>query len=190
MASIRIISVMELAAEYTHSLGAWDEANALRRAGGRPCARPRRVPASSFRRGVAAGHAGASSYQDSTHISDDVVTAGVTHGMFGLEASGFHGAEPGENRWIVSQGAFDSYSARFTVTPNANWTGQFSAGRLTHPEALEAGDQVRSTASVTYNKPYARGNWASSVIWGRVHKTGDGANLNGYGVESVAKFAE
>jgi len=84
----------------------------------------------------------------------------------------------------------DSYSARFTVTPNANWTGQVSAGRLTHPEALEAGDQVRSTASVTYNKPYARGNWASSVIWGRVHKTDGQANLNGYGVESVAKLAD
>jgi hypothetical protein len=54
---------------------------------------------------------------------------------------------------------------------------------------LEPGDQVRTTASITYNRPYARGNWATSVIWGRVHKTPDGANLNGYGLESVARFA-
>jgi hypothetical protein len=108
--------------------------------------------------------------------------------MFGIEASGFHGAEPGENRWTVGYGAIDSYSARFTVTPNARWSGQVSAGRLTHPEALEPGDQIRTTASVTYVRPYAQGEWASSIIWGRVHKTGDGANLNGYGAESVTRF--
>jgi hypothetical protein len=150
-----------------------------------PVAYPHRVSAAELPQATLAHH-----LQDSTHISDDVVTVGVTHGMFGLEASGFHGAEPGENRWIISQGAIDSYSARFTLTPNSNWTGQVSAGRLTHPEALEPGDQVRSTASVTYNKPCARGNWASSVIWGRVHKTYGGANLNGYGVESVARFVD
>jgi hypothetical protein len=61
---------------------------------------------------------------------------------------------------------------------------------LTHPEALEPGDQVRTTASVTYNRPYKQGNWASSVIWGRVHKTGNGDNLNGYTLESIARFAQ
>src|SRR5579859_2776612 len=31
--------------------------------------------------------------QDSTHIADDVITLGVTRGIFRLEASGFHGRE-------------------------------------------------------------------------------------------------
>src|SRR5205823_13031452 len=37
--------------------------------------------------------------QDSTHIADDVITVGVTHGIFRLEASGLHGHEPDEQRW-------------------------------------------------------------------------------------------
>jgi hypothetical protein len=180
---------MELALEYTHSIGRGTKLTLYAAPVGDPAlgpvAFPHRVSAAELPQATLAHH-----LQDSTHISDDVVTLGVAHGMFGLEASGFHGAEPGENRWIVSQGAIDSYSARFTVTPDENWTGQISAGRLAHPEALEPGDQIRSTASVTYNRPYAHGNWASSLIWGRVHKTSDGANLNGYGAESVARFLE
>jgi len=74
------------------------------------------------------------------------------------------------------------------VTPNARWSGQFSSGRLTRPEALEPGDQVRTEASVTYVRPYAQGDWATSAIWGRVHKTDNQANLNGYDLESVARF--
>jgi hypothetical protein len=180
---------MELAIEYTHSLGPKTKLTLYGAPIGDPAlgpvAYPHRVSAAELPQATLAHH-----LQDSTHISYDVVTAGVTSGIFGIEVSGFHGAEPGENRWIISQGAIDSYSARFTVTPNANWAGQFSAGRVTHPEALEPGDQVRTTASVTYNRPYKGGNWASSLIWGRVHKTDGGANLNGYGLESVAQFLE
>ena len=54
------------------------------------------------------------------------------------------------------------------------------------PEALEPGDIVRSTASVTYNRPLATGYWATSLIWGRNHKTLDQHNTNSYLVESVA----
>jgi hypothetical protein len=180
---------MELALEYVHSLGPKARLTLYAAPVGDPAlgpvAFPHRVSAAELPQATLAHH-----LQDSTHISYEVVTAGITRGIFGLEASGFHGGEPGENRWNIGHGAIDSYSARFTVTPDANWTGQISAGRLTHPEALEPGDQVRTTASVTYNRPYARGNWASSLIWGRVHKTSDGANLNGYGVESVARFLQ
>jgi hypothetical protein len=122
--------------------------------------------------------------EDSTHISYDVVTAGLRRGIFHLEASGFHGAEPGENRWIIGDGAIDSYSARLTVAPNDNWSGQISAGHLTKPEALEPEDQARSEASITYR----RSRFASSLIWGRVHKIGEPINLNGYGLEGVARF--
>ena len=178
---------MELALEYTHPLGPKSKLTLYAAPVGDPAlgpvAFPHRVSAAELPQATLAHH-----LEDSTHISYDVVTAGIACGIFGLEASGFHGAEPGENRWTITQGAIDSWSARFTLTPNANWTGQFSAGRLTHPEALEPGDQVRTTASVTYNRPYAHGNWASSLIWGRVHKTDGHANLNGYGLESVARF--
>jgi hypothetical protein len=37
--------------------------------------------------------------QDSTHIAYDVLTVGLTHRIARIEFSGFHGAEPDENRW-------------------------------------------------------------------------------------------
>lgn len=123
--------------------------------------------------------------QDSTHISDEVITAGIARKKFKLEASGFHGAEPGENRWIIQTGAIDSWSARAWYLPSENWAAQISAGRITHPEALESGDQFRTTASVEYSKPINGSAWSSSLIWGRVHETQVDRNLNSYLLESL-----
>lgn len=181
--------VMESALEYSHPLGeksSWElyVAPVGDPALG-PVAYPHRVSAEEIPQATLAHH-----LEDSTHISDDVVTAAITDGILRVEASGFHGAEPDENRWQIGYGLIDSYSARISLSPTANWTGQISAGRLNKPEALEPGDQVRTSASATYNRPYSRGNWATSLIWGRVHKTAGGDNLNGYTLESVARFAE
>ncbi len=126
--------------------------------------------------------------QDSTHISDEVITAALFRPHWSIEASGFHGAEPGENRWIVQTGAPDSWSARASWMPTKNWSAQFSAGRLTKPEALEPGDQIRTEASASYNRPWESGRWTTSVIWGRVHKTAAQRNLNSYLVESVVQI--
>jgi hypothetical protein len=123
--------------------------------------------------------------QDSTHISDDVMTAGIAWRSIKVEASGFHGREPGENRWTIEQGALDSWSARLWYFPTKHWAAQVSAGRIAHPEALEPGDQTRVSASLQYARNVPGGSWASSLIWGRVHKTAAGRNLNSYLAESV-----
>jgi hypothetical protein len=181
--------VMELALDYSHPLGRHSRWEIYAAPVGDPAlgpvAFPHRVSAAELPQATLGHH-----LQDSTHISDEVITAGITHGIVRVEASGFHGGEPNENRWNIDHGAIDSYSARITVSPDPNWTGQISAGRLAKPEALEPGDQLRASASVTYNRPYEHGNWASSAIWGRVHKTASGANLNSYLLESVARFAD
>jgi hypothetical protein len=178
---------MELSLRYTHPISENSSFTLYAAPVGDPAlgpvAYPHRISAAELPQAPLGHH-----LEDSTHISDEVVTAGVRRGALGIEASGFHGGEPGENRWIIEQGAIDSYSARLTFAPGANWQSQISAGRLAHPEALEPGDQTRVTASVTYNRPYAGGNWASTLLWGRVHKNADGANLNGYLAESVARF--
>lgn len=148
-----------------------------------PVAFPHRVSASELPQATLSHH-----LQDSTHIAIDVFTAALIRPKFRIEASGFHGAEPDENRWNIDYGAVDSWSTRLTLTPGSNWAAQVSVGRLKHPEALEEGDTVRSTASVTYNRPLAGGNWASSLIWGRNHKTAEQRNLNSYGAESVVEF--
>ena len=128
--------------------------------------------------------------QDSTHTSFGVVTTGFTIDRIKLEGSVFNGREPNEQRWSIQLAALDSYSGRVSVAPTRNWTAQYSVGRLEHPEALEPGSQWRQTASVEYNRPLATGNWATSIVWGRVHKIATGANLNGFLLESTVNFRE
>lgn len=128
--------------------------------------------------------------EDSTHISDDVITAGIAYKKVRLEASGFYGSEPGENRWTIATGPINSWSARIWYFPGKNWAAQMSTGHLTHPEALEPGDQTRTTASLEYSKPMSGSSWSSSFIWGRVHNTCTRRNLNGYTAESVLPIAK
>jgi hypothetical protein len=146
-----------------------------------PVAYPHRASAEELPQAPISHH-----LQDSTHISDDAVTIGISHKEFKLEASGFHGAEPGENRWIIQQGAVDSWSTRLWFFPTKNWAAQVSVGRLTHPEALEPGDQIRSTGSLSYTK----GGWSSSLIWGRSHFTATDRNLNSYLAESEVPISK
>jgi hypothetical protein len=126
--------------------------------------------------------------QDSTHTSFGVVTTGFVIDRIKLEASAFNGHEPDEQRWSIQLAPLDSWSARASIAPGRNWTGQYSIGRLEHPEALEPGDQIRQTASIEHNRPLAKGNWATSLVWGRVHKFATNTNLNGYLLESTLNF--
>jgi len=126
--------------------------------------------------------------QDSTHTSFGVVTSGFVIDRVKLEASAFNGREPNEERWSIQSAALDSWSGRASVAPGRDWAAQYSVGRLEHPEALEPGSQWRQTASVEYNHALAAGNWATSLVWGRVHKIATGANLNGYVLESTLNF--
>jgi len=148
-----------------------------------PVAFPHRVSATEIPQATLSHHV-----QDSTHIANEVLTAALVRRSFRFEASAFHGGEPDESRWNIDYGAIDSWATRLTWTPGDNWVAQVSVGRLTHPEAAEPGDIVRSTASLTYNRPLSNGNWASSMIWGRNHKTAEQHNLNSYLAESVYQF--
>jgi hypothetical protein len=129
--------------------------------------------------------------QDSTHIAADVVTFGITHRSLRLEASGFHGREQDEFRCNINSGKIDSWSARVTVNPAQNWSGQFSIAQLHSPESLAPAEDVRRmTASVQYNRPLKRGNWASLLLWGR-NQDIDGGNVgNSYLLESTLRFIE
>lgn len=131
-------------------------------------------------------------YQDSTHISFGVVTTGFTYRWFKLEGSVFNGREPGENRYNFEANPWTSRSARLWFAPNDNWSMQVSHGFLRDPEALEPGDIRRTTASLSYNRRFERGNWASSFVWGRNHEShGDEIfNLNGYVAESTVNFRD
>ncbi len=126
--------------------------------------------------------------QDSTHTSFGVVTTGFVIDRVKIEASAFNGREPNEERWSIQLAALDSYSGRVFVAPSRNWTAQYSVGRLEHPEALEPGSQWRETASAEYSHPLDAGNWATTAIWGRVHKIATNTTLNSYLLESTLNF--
>lgn len=128
--------------------------------------------------------------QDSTHITYGLVTSGLIVGPVKLEASAFNGREPDETRYNFDFGAFDSWSTRISVAPGKNWVAQYSFGHLVHPEVLEPGNTDRHTASIAYNKPIPRGNWANTVVWGRNRKDHDNAVGNSYLYESSLNFLD
>jgi hypothetical protein len=129
--------------------------------------------------------------EDSTHIADDVITAGVTYKVARFEASGFHGREPNEDRWDIDSGKVDSWSVRATVNPAQNWSGQYSFAHLTSPEVLHPQEDLqRMTASLMYNRPFRCGNWASTLLWGRNRSLETGLVWNGYLAESTVRFAQ
>jgi hypothetical protein len=129
--------------------------------------------------------------EDSTHISDDVVTVGITYRHLRLEGSGFHGREPDEYRWDVDSGKIDSWSTRLTFMPRQNWTFQYSIGELSGPEGLFPDESVRRmTASLIYNRPLGRGNWASMVLWGRNQNLQNRNVGNAFLLESTLRFLD
>jgi hypothetical protein len=184
--------VMELGALYDWQLGKQTLLSFYAAPVGDPAIGPTAYPhrASAMEDPVAAlGH----HQEDSTHISDDVITTGLTEGIARIEASGFHGREPNEHRWQVQQGAIDSWSTRLTLQPGQNWSGQYSYAFLHSPEQLfPRENQRRMTASVMYNQPFCdneKGNWTSSVIWGRADTGADHVIQNSYLFESLVRFA-
>ena len=178
---------MELAAAYNIRLS---EQVSLNFYGG-PVGEPALGPVAFMHRMSAAENPAAPlghHWQDSTHITHGVITAGVTAWRFRVESSLFHGAEPDEQRKDIQKGKLDSWSGRVWFTPTPDWTMQFSYGHLVNPEALEPGNLQRMTASISHNRSWEDGNWASSLIWGRNHERhGDS---NAYLLESTANFLD
>ena len=178
---------MELAAAYNIQLS---ERVALNFYGG-PVGEPALGPVAFMHRMSASENPAAPlghHWQDSTHITHGVITAGVTAWRFRVESSLFHGAEPDEERKDIQKGKLDSWSGRIWFTPTPDWSMQVSYGHLVNPEALEPGNLQRLTASISHNRSWEDGNWASSLIWGRNHERH--GNSNAYLFESTVNFLD
>jgi hypothetical protein len=148
--------------------------------------------------------------EDSTHIAFNVFTGGITWRWLRFEESGFHGAEPTEQRWGFQPSpnghAVDSYSSRITFSPTQNWSSQYSIAHIVTPEALYPHeDQQRQTASIMYNRPFgaahhnttsmpgmdmttSTGNWSTTLLWGRTKSLADNSKENSYLLESLLQF--
>ncbi len=139
--------------------------------------------------------------EDSTHISFNVFTGGLTWRWLRFEESGFHGAEPTEQRWGFQPSpnghAVDSYSSRITFSPTQNWSSQYSIAHIVALEALYPHEnQQRQTASIMYNRPFGytagndahSGNWSTTLLWGRTKSLTDNGKENSYLLESLLNF--
>jgi hypothetical protein len=117
-------------------------------------------------------------WQDSTHISFGVLTAGLYNRYAKLEGSWFNGREPDENRWDFDLRTPDSWSTRLSVNPAANLSAQVSYGELRSPEQLRPDSSLsRLTASATANLPFGEsGNWATTFAYGRNREQGEHAS--------------
>ena len=115
-------------------------------------------------------------WQDSTHVTFGVATAGLVWRNVKIEGSIFTGREPDEDRYNFDQPEFDSYSGRLSWNPTANLALQVSYGYIKSPEALEPDlKRHRTTASAIYNLPLGHdSNWANSFVWGQNHDTDEG----------------
>ena len=115
-------------------------------------------------------------WQDATHITFGVVTAGYSFGKAKFEASAFNGTEPDDNRWNFDRARLNSFSGRLSVNPTKNWALQISHGYLKNPERSEPEVHIlrRTTASAIYNKKFDDDhNWATTVVFGRNDANGE-----------------
>ena len=128
-------------------------------------------------------------WQDATHITFGVITAGFTHNKIKFEASAFNGTEPDENRWAFDKPRLNSISGRLSYNPTKEWAFQISHGYLKYPERSEPDLKVlrRTTASAIYNKAFDENkNWSNTFVWGR--NSSDQGNSNSFLFESNYEF--
>jgi hypothetical protein len=107
-------------------------------------------------------------WQDATHTSFGVLTAGLFSTTWKLEASAFNGREPDEERWNFDPIRIDSYSGRVTLNPDSAWSFTVGLGYLKSPEALEPDESMHRVlfSALHGAKIGSEGQWASAVVYG------------------------
>jgi hypothetical protein len=107
-------------------------------------------------------------WEDATHITYGVITAGLFTRTVQLEGTLYQGREPDDDRYDFDFGALDSYGGRVTVNPAPHWSLAASYGYLKSPEELHPDEnQHRLGASILYTRRIARdGDWAAALVYG------------------------
>ena len=129
-------------------------------------------------------------WQDATHITFGVATAGIRYKNVKLDGSIFTGREPNENRYNFDQMRFDSYSARLSVNPYKSLALQASYGYIKSPETHAPDENIdRFSASVLHNVYLGKRILSSSFVWGMNSKENiaevDRENTNSFLFESA-----
>lgn len=118
-------------------------------------------------------------WQDATHITFGVLTAGLYTRRVKLEGSLFNGREPDENRYGLDLRKLDSWSTRVSWNPDSAWALMASYGLLKSPEAATPErSQGRINASIQHSSPIGgTGELALALTYG-ANKDSDQAKLS------------
>jgi hypothetical protein len=169
---------MELALGYTHRLTQGLGVQLYAAPAGEPALGPVAFPhriSAAYDPLATIGH----HWEDSTHISFGVLTAGVFTRAFKLEGSWFNGSEPDENRWDLDLEKPNAYSVRLSANPTPTLSAQASYGHLpSHGEGAHAhGANHRITASLARHQGFEDGGHLSWLaLYGRNQGHHGGAN--------------
>ena len=128
-------------------------------------------------------------WQDGTHITFGVVTAGVFTRAVKLEGSWFNGREPDDHRtdFDYTGRKLDSYSVRLTANPGQRWSASAWYAYLKSPEELHPDESLhRYGAAALTTQPFGRrGQWAGALIWGANDQIGAGQPSHSVVLEST-----
>jgi len=117
-------------------------------------------------------------WQDGTHITFGVVTAGVFTRSAKLEASWFNGREPDEIRTNFDYAGrrLDSYSARLIVNPGPRWSVSAWYAYQRSPEVLNPDESLHriGASALTTQAVGTKGTWSSALIYGANDQIGPG----------------
>lgn len=157
---------MELAVDYRRPLWRWLGFELY----GGPAGEPALGPVAFMHRASAQddpfpplGH----HWQDSTHVTFGVVTAGLYTRDLKLEASWFNGREPDEDRWNFDFRAFDSFAVRLSAVPDQHVALQVSYGYLASPEPPQVRGVVEGISRVTASLQLSLAAMDATFVWGR-----------------------
>jgi hypothetical protein len=132
-------------------------------------------------------------WQDATHITFGVLTAGIFTHSLRLEGSVFNGREPDENRtnFDYAGRSLDSYAGRLMWNPTPAWSLSGSYAYLESPESLNPDESVhRVDASVMNGHTFGRhGEFATTFVFGANRHAGASAWEPSYLLETNYEFA-
>jgi len=121
-------------------------------------------------------------WQDATHISFGVISAGLFTRTVKLEGSIFNGREPDDDRYDFDYKgrSLDSYSGRLTVNPDSHWSVGVSYGYLKSPEGLRPAESTHrgSLFVLSSRRLGGSGSWSSVIIFGANKHPGTSVSIS------------
>ena len=131
-------------------------------------------------------------WQDATHITFGVLTAGIFTQSLRLEGSIFNGREPDENRTNLDYRgrSLDSYAGRLAWNPSPHWSASAGYAFLRSPEPSAPDEAVhRLSGSIMNGHTFAEhGELATTFVFGANRHSGAARLEPSYLVESNLEF--